>query len=143
MFWEFIQNGWFEITALAAIVGAVWKFSKTIHTYTSESTKKFEKLSDKLDDQKKDFDHRLDEQREDLHEKIEEIRTEFSISHGELLREVQDIERRREEGTERTRLLMDGVEATLITLHEEGANGPVTSSLQAIQAYKSKKAAED
>ena len=37
---------------------------------------------------------------------------------------------------------MEGVEATLISLKNEGHNGPVTASLEAINAYKLRKASE-
>ncbi len=43
---------------------------------------------------------------------------------------------------ERTEIILEGVEASLIGVKQLGANGRVTESLHKLEAYKNKKAAQ-
>lgn len=56
----------------------------------------------------------------------------------EIKSRIEEIEQKRVDGSERTRLIMEGLEATLISLHDDGHNGPVTKSLEAISEYKNR-----
>lgn len=116
----FIENNWFAIGGLIAICGFVWKSSNTIHDFKDSIEKRDKELDEKLDNMKSEINTKID----NLDERITEQ------------------ENKRADSTERTRLIMEGVEATLHTLHNQGANGPVTKSLQQIEEYKNRKAVE-
>lgn len=60
----------------------------------------------------------------------------------EIKSRIEEIEQKRVDGSERTRLIMEGLEATLISLHDDGHNGPVTKSLEAISEYKNRMASK-
>lgn len=55
---------------------------------------------------------------------------------------MDEMEEKRCEGSERTQLIMEGLEATLISLHDDGHNGPVTKSLEAMSEYKNRMASK-
>lgn len=77
-----------------------------------------------------------------LASKFDTMKTDIDKKFDELDERIKDSETYRTDDKEREKLIMQGVEATLRTLHSQGANGPVTESLNAIDEYKSRKAVE-
>ena len=75
-------------------------------------------------------------------ELIQKTKKEIEHMIVEKAKQLNEQESRHKDDMERTRLIMDGVEATLVSLHNDGHNGPVTKSLEAINEYKSQKAVE-
>lgn len=80
--------------------------------------------------------------REEFYREQAVLRETLLGSHDELSVEIKKIEERRLGGVERTRIIMDGVEATLVALYNEGHDGPVAQALKSIKDYKSRKAAQ-
>lgn len=112
----FIEHNWFPITLIASIITFTIKLNNVVNNYMQVLNDLKEDISDfkvETDTKFKNIDKRFDQHRDD-----------------------------REEDKERTRLIMQGVEATLISLKNDGHNGPVTKSLDDINEYKTKKAAE-
>lgn len=110
---EFIESNWFQITLIATIVIFVIKITRKIDGYINVSNNK------------------IDDLKEDTNDKINKINERLDRGDEKRL-----------EGQERTKLIMQGVEATLISLRNDGHNGPVTDSLIAINEYKTRKASE-
>lgn len=129
--WNIIEENWFNISTLIAMLTFIWKISMAINKHTTTIDKKFTDLQTSSD--KKD---------EEIYQQISDLNKKFHDSHAKILSQLEESEKHRIEGTERTRIIMNGVEATLVTLHNSGANGPVTKSLDEISEYKSRKAAE-
>lgn len=117
---KFLEENWFQITLIITIIGTVIKLTTRFDNSVNENNKKFNDL-------KKD----IKDLRDDTNDKIDKIN-----------KRLDDSDEKRNDGQERTRLIMEGVEATLISLKNEGHNGPVTASLEAINAYKLRKASE-
>lgn len=113
---EFIEHNWFPITLLISIVSFTIKITNIVKNYDL----KFKELKSDMQDFK-----------EDTNTKFQEINDKFDDNFKD-----------KEDDKERTRLIMQGVEATLISLKNDGHNGPVTTSLQEINDYKTRKAAE-
>lgn len=128
---EFLNNNWFSISCLITIVTLTLQVSTKLNDIQNSSNKGDSELESDLKDTYTT-----------LHEEIVELRHQVNTSHEELHNLVKDAEERRDDNNERMRIIMDGVEATLVSLHDDGHNGPVTRSLTAIQDYKSKKSAE-
>lgn len=116
----FIESNWFTLSVLASIIGLVWKVSKLIA----------------------DFKKSINDRDDVLDKRISNVETKFTEQIKEISDRVTAQDLKREDNIERTRLIMEGVEATLFTLHGQGANGPVTKSLHAFTEYKNKKAAQ-
>lgn len=72
--------------------------------------------------------------------KVDNMKDDINKKFDELEYRIKESEQYRTDDKEREKLIMQGVEATLRTLHSQGANGPVTESLNAIDKYKSDKA---
>lgn len=119
-FVSFVEQNWFAIGGLIGIIGCTWKMSTQLHDFKKNIEERDNKLDQKLDDMKEEINNKV----KSLEEK------------------VSSQENRHKDDMERTRLIMDGVEATLVSLHNDGHNGPVTKSLEAINEYKSQKAVE-
>lgn len=128
---EFLNNNWFSISCLITIVTLTLQVSTKLNDIQNSSNKGDSELESDLKDTYVT-----------LHEEIIELKHQVDTSHEELQNLIRDSEVRREDSNERMRIIMDGVEATLVSLHDDGHNGPVTRSLNAIQDYKSKKSAE-
>lgn len=128
---EFLNNNWFSISCLITIVTLTLQVSTKLNDIQNSSNKG-----------DSDLESNLKDTYTTLHEEIMELRHQVDTSHEELQNLIKDSEERREDSNERMRIIMDGVEATLVSLHDDGHNGPVTRSLIAIQDYKSKKSAE-
>ena len=113
---KFIEENWFQITLIGALISFTIKLTNKVNTYNSR------------------FD--------DLRDDIESLKNTTNDKIDEINNRLDNSDEKRKESQERTRLIMEGVEATLISLKNEGHNGPVTSSLEAINEYKIKKASE-
>ena len=113
---KFLEENWFQITLLGSLIGVTIKLTNKVNDYNS----RFDELKSDIQGLK-----------EDTSDKISEINIRLDAD-----------DKKRQDGQERTRLIMEGVEATLISLKNEGHNGPVTASLNAINDYKSRKASE-
>lgn len=74
--------------------------------------------------------------------KLDNMKSDINNKFDELDARIEKSEKYKEDDKERERLIMQGVEATLKTLHDQGANGSVTESLEAIDRYKLDKAVE-
>ena len=59
-----------------------------------------------------------------------------------ILRKQSKAAKQQEDAHKRNELLLEGVEASLIGLKQLGANGRVTTSLEKLEAFKNKKAAD-
>lgn len=112
----FIEHNWFPITFIISIIGFTIKMVKIVNDYA-------EKL--------KILTLEVSNLKSENTKKFEAINQRLDSNHID-----------REDEKERTRLIMQGVEATLISLKNDGHNGPVTTSLQEINDYKTRKAAE-
>ena len=64
------------------------------------------------------------------------------ILQSVILRRQGRAERHQADMQERTEIILEGVEASLIGVKQLGANGRVTESLHMLEAYKNKKAAK-
>lgn len=113
---KFLEENWFQITLIGTLIGFTVKLTNKVNLYNS-----------RFDDIKKD----IKDFKDDTNDKIIKINER-----------LDEDDKKRTEGQERTRLIMEGVEATLISLKNEGHNGPVTASLEAINEYKLRKASE-
>lgn len=117
---SFLEQNWFAISLLATIIIFVVKVTKALDSFEQDTKARDEELSKNL----KDFKAEVKGHFEQVDEKFKEL------------------EDKREDEKERTRIIMTGVEATLISLHNDGHNGPVTASLKEIADYKARKSAE-
>lgn len=113
---KFLEENWFQITLIGTLISFTVKLTNKVNLYNS-----------RFDDLKKD----IKDFKDDTNDKITKINER-----------LDEDDKKRTEGQERTRLIMKGVEATLISLKNEGHNGPVTESLEAINEYKLNKASE-
>lgn len=77
-----------------------------------------------------------------LADTINKMKSTIDNRFGKLEERIEESEKYRSDDKEREKLIMQGVEATLRTLHSQGANGPVTESLKAIDNYKLNKVVE-
>ena len=115
---KFVKDNYFAISCLIAIIAMVWKASNAFNNYKAEV-------------QKTDAE---------LLTKVTELKLDFKAKFDELSERLEYQEKLREEGKTRTHIIMNGVEATLMALHERGANGPVTHSLKELNQYKTEQA---
>lgn len=134
-FVTFLENNWFAIGGLIALIGTTWKMSTQLNEYKNQVAERDRQLEQKSDEKDKALDEKLDKMQTEINDKIDSIERKFN-SH------IEEYDGHKDDNIERTRLIMEGVEATLHSLHDEGHNGPVTKSLAEIEAYKSRKASE-
>ena len=113
---SFVEHNWFPITLIISIITFTIKMTNIVNDYT-----------DRFDDLKQDVSNLKAEN----DKKFKNINAKFDAHAKD-----------KEDERERTRLIMQGVEATLISLKNEGHNGPVTTSLEEINEYKTRKASE-
>ena len=117
---SFLEQNWFAISLLGTLITFVVKVTIALDSFKQDTEARDEELRVSLDDFK------------------EEVKNHF-MQVDEKFKELED---KREDEKERTRIIMTGVEATLISLHNDGHNGPVTASLKEIADYKARKSAE-
>lgn len=115
-----IEHNWFTISLLATIITLVYKVIQALSSFEQETKRRDEELKDSLDDFKVE-----------VNDHFEKVDNKFS-----------ELDSRRKDEKERTRIIMTGVEATLMSLHNNGYNGAVTESLNEISDYKAHKSAE-
>ena len=150
----FIEDNWFAVGSLITLIGFTVKLSRNVQKHIDSFEVRTSKLEAKDREIYKIIEKNNDQLRTELKEMRDEIKSEFKsnladldLSMTESIQSVNsrlnEIESKRVEGAERTRIMLDGIEATLQSLHNEGHNGPVTKSLQEIHSYKSRKAATD
>lgn len=132
---SFLKDNWFMITVVISLCGFMIRMTKEIVTFKKDNETRDANLNTKIDNGFTEINKSVDAKIEAINEKME---TEFKKVNQQL----EEHEQRRVDGSERTRIIMSGVEATLITLHNQGYNGPVTESLGEITKYKAKKSAE-
>jgi phosphoglycolate phosphatase-like HAD superfamily hydrolase len=131
-FVEFLEDNWFAIGGMVSVI-----------IFTIKQTKNIQKMVDNNETEKAQLKQTIENQAKETERQFKKIEDKVEKNHKELAEALDDIEVRRYESSERTRIIMNGVEATLETLHSQGANGPVTSSLKEIKEYKSVMAAKE
>lgn len=142
---KFLQMNWFEITVVLSLVG----FAIKATTFISDNMRKFDELKANLEDTIKDENRKMDDKMNKINDRIDDLKNDIKEVRKDTNDKIDCLndridlnEQKRVDGQERTRLIMEGVEATLISLHNDGHNGPVTASLKAINDYRNRKASE-
>lgn len=120
---EFLKHNWFLISLIAGAIGTTIRLTRTISDFDKKISGKLEDHSDKLD--------HMESQQKDMMGELERVKCH-----------VDEREEKRADTEERTRIIMNGTEATLISLSSQGHDGPVTESLKEIRDYKARKASE-
>lgn len=126
---KFLEMNWFSITGIVGLLSFVIKANNTLNNYKATVEKNNERLEAKIDGIHKD-----------MQSEMKEIKQTFNNKFDDVYEQLQTTETIRKEGSRRTLIIMNGVEATLRTLHDKGANGPVTESLKELERYKSEQA---
>lgn len=121
---EFIKFNWFTLSLIFGILSFGYKSVKYIEEYKKSVSEQDRLLNEKLE------------------HNFEEIRSEINKLSNKLDAHIVEQDVFDDDRAERTKLIMNGVEATLKTLHAQGHNGPVTKSLDELNQYKLKKATE-
>lgn len=121
---EFIKFNWFTLSLIFGILSFGYKTVKYIEDYKKSISEQDRLLNEKLE------------------HNFEEIRSELNKLSNKLDAHIVEQDVFDDDRAERTKLIMNGVEATLKTLHAQGHNGPVTKSLDELNQYKLKKATE-
>ena len=121
---EFIKFNWFTLSLIFGILSFGYKTVKYIEDYKKSISEQNKLLNEKLE------------------HNFEEIRVELNKLSNKLDEHIVEQDIFDDDRAERTKLIMNGVEATLKTLHAQGHNGPVTKSLDELNQYKLKKATE-
>lgn len=126
---KFLEMNWFSITGIIGLLSFVIKANNTLNNYKATVEKNNERLEAKIDGIHKD-----------MQSEMKEIKQTFNNKFDDVYEQLQTTETIRKEGSRRTLIIMNGVEATLRTLHDKGANGPVAESLKELERYKSEQA---
>lgn len=121
---SFLEHNWFLITGVGALIAFTWKLGNQFRDYKEDVKEHDEKLNQKIDKLSENVASQINEMKDDVNKKFD------------------DIKNARQEGAKRTMIMMRGIEATLVTLHNNGANGPVTDSLNELKEYQLHKATE-
>ena len=121
---EFIKFNWFTLSLIFGILSFGYKTVRYIEEYKKSISEQDRLLNEKLE------------------HNFEEIRAELNKLSNKLDEHIIEQDIFDDDRAERTKLIMNGVEATLKTLHAQGHNGPVTKSLDELNQYKLKKATE-
>lgn len=121
---EFIKFNWFTLSLIFGILSFGYKTVRYIEEYKKSISEQDRLLNEKLE------------------HNFEEIRSELNKLSNKLDAHIVEQDVFDDDRAERTKLIMNGVEATLKTLHAQGHNGPVTKSLDELNQYKLKKATE-
>jgi uncharacterized protein YlxW (UPF0749 family) len=117
---KFLENNWFTITLLGTMIATTVKLTQKIDSFIIETKENNQKILTQVDSSNKELNRRIDD----------------------LTSRIDKNELRRQEGSQRTRIILTAVEATLCALHDEGHNGPVSASLNEIRDFKDRKASE-
>lgn len=117
---EFLEANWFQITLLSSLIIFAVKLAINIKDYMDKSDEKFEEIK-----------NQIKELTEDNNRKFDEIDEKFKEYEAKMI-----------DNQERNQLIIEGIEATLVSLKTAGYNGPVTESLRKIDDYKNRKASQ-
>ena len=168
---DFLHHNWFQITLIATLVGFAIKLTISITNKLNIFNAKIESLDRKIDNNREECQNQTIELSSKIDENTEERKQQISELNGKIEKKVQLVYRdtddrihksvlaldkkidkiqltidtftdKQKDTHERNILIMEGVEATLTTLHNASFNGPVTKSLENINDYKTRKAAE-
>jgi hypothetical protein len=149
----FIKITYKIITKLNAFDLAVSELKNGIENNKKERESQIKEIKDAILDSKKERAKQISDiyiKLDDMHLKIlDEANNNIDIKISKMEGKIDylsswldDFNAKEEDKHERNRLIMEGVEATLTTLHNASFNGPVTKSLENINDYKIKKATE-
>ena len=167
---DFLHHNWFQITLIISLITVFIKITYKIITKLSAFDSAISELRNDIENNKKGRESQIKEvtdavlaskreraeQISDIHNKLDEMHNILDASNESTDIRVYKIEEKidylsnwldefnakEDDKHERNILIMEGVEATLITLHNASFNGPVTKSLENINNYKTRKAAE-
>lgn len=167
---DFLQHNWFQITLIISLITVFIKITYKIITKLNAFDLAISELRTDIENNKKERESKikdvtdavLDSKRErteqisDIYNKLDEMHNTLNASNESTDIRVSKIEEKidylskwldefnakEDDKHERNILIMEGIEATLTTLHNASFNGPVTKSLENINSYKTKKATE-
>lgn len=167
---DFLHHNWFQITLIISLITVFIKITYKIITKLNAFESAISELRNDMENNKKERESQIKEvtdavlaskreraeQISDIYNKLDELHNILSASNESTDIRVYKIEEKidylsnwldefnakEDDKHERNILIMEGVEATLTTLHNASFNGPVTKSLENINDYKTRKAAE-
>lgn len=167
---DFLHHNWFQITLIISLIAVFIKITYQIITKLNEFDSAISELRNDIKNNKKERESQIKEvtdavlaskreraeQISDIYSKLDEMHNILNASNESTDIRVYRIEEKidylsnwldefnakEDDKHERNILIMEGVEATLTTLHNASFNGPVTKSLENINNYKTRKAAE-
>lgn len=168
---DFLHHNWFQITLIISLITVFIKITYKITTKLNAFDLAISELRNDIENNKKERESQIKEitdavldskkertkQISDIYIKLDDmhlnildeannnIDIKISTMEGKidyLSRWLDDFNAKEDDKHERNRLIMEGVEATLTTLHNASFNGPVTKSLENINNYKTRKATE-
>lgn len=167
---DFLHHNWFQITLIISLITVFIKITYKIITKLNAFDSTISELRNDIENNKKERESQIKEvtdavlasKRErteqilDIYNKLDEMHNILNASNESTDIRVYKIEEKidylsnwldefnakEDDKHERNILIMEGIEATLTTLHNASFNGPVTKSLENINNYKTKKAAE-
>lgn len=167
---DFLHHNWFQITLIISLITVFIKITYKIITKLNAFDSAISELRNDIENNKKERESQIKEvtdavlaskrerteQISDIYNKLDEMHNILNASNESTDIRVHKIEEKidylsnwldefnakEDDKHERNILIMEGIEATLTTLHNASFNGPVTKSLENINNYKTKKAAE-
>lgn len=167
---DFLYHNWFQITLIISLITVFIKITYKIITKLNAFDSAISELRNDIENNKKERESQIKEvtdvvlaskrerteQISDIYNKLDEMHNILNASNESTDIRVHKIEEKidylsnwldefnakEDDKHERNILIMEGIEATLTTLHNASFNGPVTKSLENINNYKTKKAAE-
>lgn len=167
---DFLHHNWFQITLIISLITVFIKITYKIITKLNEFDSTISELRNDIENNKKERESQIKEvtdavtaskreraeQISDIYNKLDEMHNILSASNEStdirfykieekidyLSNWLDEFNAKEDDKHERNILIMEGVEATLTTLHNASFNGPVTKSLENINNYKTRKAAE-
>lgn len=126
---KLIEDNWFTISLVASLLA-----------FAIRMTAKYSDAMHNLSNSLNSIDNRMSENNDKLNDRINDIES----LNKQLSLSIEGIESKRVSDSERTRIIMDGVEATLIVLSlqktDNKNDNSIKNSLASIQDYKSRKA---
>lgn len=167
---DFLHHNWFQITLIISLITVFIKITYKIITKLNAFDSAISELRNDIENNKKERESQIKgvtdavlaskrertEQISDIYNKLDEMHNILNASNESTDIRVYKIEEKidylsnwldefnakEDDKHERNILIMEGIEATLTTLHNASFNGPVTKSLENINNYKTKKATE-
>lgn len=167
---DFLHHNWFQITLIISLITVFIKLTYKISTKLNAFDSAISELRNDIENNKKERESQIKEvtdavlaskreraeQISDIYNKLDEMHDTLNASNEStdirvhkikekidyLSNWLDEFNAKEDDKHERNVLIMEGVEATLTTLHNASFNGPVTKSLENINNYKTRKAAE-